>query len=486
MGRRIGSFVPLSGAVPWLVLLVGCSVVEPEGEGRPLGTVVSALTAAEQRARATEIRDIAAESGLPTAGLLLAGIANAETGLAHCWSEATWACQGPTSSYCGGPVIAGAGDGPCSARQGGLGMFQFDAGTYDDTLAREGDRILDLRGNIEAAIDFVANMVVRSTYIDGVSSRAEALDWLNGVRPDNERFDPWIRTVVRYYNGCVPGRCSLFDSRYDRYRQKTLDMLDLMGWEFWYGARPAVSCPEVPAAGGVVDDADPCFEKFGPSRYWRRVDGIGEGSWLWWTNAWQSETPSNWARWRFRVAAAGRYRVEVSTVAAYSKWNAVRYRVADATGEHDLEVDLAGADGWQPLGEYSFMPGTDWSVAVFDHAGVSVPADMHITVDAIRLVPRSVVPPMDGGTPPTPDGGAGGLPEGGAGFDPDPDGGTAVPDADVVVAADPVDRGSFGGGCSCRLDQPGARGGASAATVWLLALLLGLLQRRRKRPAVRR
>ena len=30
----------------------------------------------------------------------IAGIANAETGLAHCWADATWACQGPASSSC--------------------------------------------------------------------------------------------------------------------------------------------------------------------------------------------------------------------------------------------------------------------------------------------------------------------------------------------------------------------------------------------------
>src|SRR5688500_15583117 len=91
----------------------------PELPGRMAPGPV-ALTADERRARATLIRDAAAAVGM-TNGVLLAGIAQVETTFAHCWSEATWACQGPPSSSCGGgPVIAGSADGPCSAEQGGL------------------------------------------------------------------------------------------------------------------------------------------------------------------------------------------------------------------------------------------------------------------------------------------------------------------------------------------------------------------------------
>ncbi len=458
----------------WLPLLLSCT---QEPAPRPIGTVEAALTMAERRARATEIRDIAAAAGLPTAGLLLAGIANAETGLAHCWSEATWACQGPTSSYCGGPVIAGAADGPCSDRQGGLGMFQFDAGTYEDTLRREGNRILELQGNIEAAIDFVASMVVRSTYINGVESRDRALAWMNGVRPDNDRFDPWIRTVVHYYNGCVPGRCSVYNSRYDRYRDKTLEMLDLMGRDFWYGEPIALDCPRIPAEGGIVDDADACFEKFGPTRFWRRVDGVGVGAGLWWTNAFRSAEPSNWARWRFGVEAAGRYRIEVNTVADYSRWNAVRYRVTHAGGTSDLEVDLAGSDGWTPLGAYDFAPDGLGEVAVYDHAGVDVPADSHITADAIRLVPLDVPTPMDdGGVEPPPglDGGSADPDAGAVGPDA---GGWEEPDAAPPVELEPVDRRGVEGGCACRLGPHPA--GSTAAAAWVLLGLAWLNRRRR-------
>jgi hypothetical protein len=193
---------------------------------------ISLLTASERRVRAGQIRDAAFAHGM-TQGYLLAGIADAETNMSHCWSELSWACQGPASPDCGGgPVVAGAGDGPCEMQQGGLGMFQFDAGTYDDTLRREGDRILTIDGNVAAAVDFVVAMLVRSVYIDGVDDAAQAIVWSNGVRPDNERWDPWIRTVTHYYNGCTP-TASCWDSRYAYYGDTTRALFDEMGAAFW-------------------------------------------------------------------------------------------------------------------------------------------------------------------------------------------------------------------------------------------------------------
>jgi MYXO-CTERM domain-containing protein len=190
------------------------------------------LTREQRRMRAGLIRDVAFAAGIEQ-GWLLAGIADAETGMSHCWSELTWACMGPNSPDCGGgPVVAGAGDGPCSLRQGGLGMFQFDAGTYEDTLRREGERILTIRGNIEAAVDFVTNMVIRSAYVPGVDTRDQAIAWMNGVRIGNERWDPWVRTVTHYYNGCAP-TYSCWSSRYEHYRSRTVNVYMEMGEDFW-------------------------------------------------------------------------------------------------------------------------------------------------------------------------------------------------------------------------------------------------------------
>jgi hypothetical protein len=219
-----------------LLALTSCLGQEP-GPGEPLGVTESNLTAAERRVRAAQIRDAAAANGI-TEGYLLAGIADAETSMSHCWSELTWACMGPNSPDCGGgPVVAGAGDGPCSIRQGGLGMFQFDAGTFDDTLAREGDRILYIDGNVAAAVDFVVNMVIRSTYVPAVDNRDQAIAWINTVRIGNAQWDPWVRTVTHYYNGCTPS-ASCWTSRYAHYRDNTTGVYDEMGADFWTAEPP--------------------------------------------------------------------------------------------------------------------------------------------------------------------------------------------------------------------------------------------------------
>lgn len=214
-----------------VLLLAACAAPPPPADG-DLGRTESLLSAAERRVRAGEIRDAAAANGI-TQGWLLAGIADAETRMSHCWSELTWACMGPPSADCGGgPVVAGAGDGPCHLREGGLGMFQFDAGTFDDTLAREGDRVLSIAGNVAAAVDFVIAMVIRSSYVDGVSTDAEAVEWINGVRIGNERWDPWVRTVVRYYNGCRE-TSGCWTQRYGHYRDNTTGVYEEMGADFW-------------------------------------------------------------------------------------------------------------------------------------------------------------------------------------------------------------------------------------------------------------
>lgn len=227
---------PVSAALS-LAILASCVAPPPEGEG-DIGMSESLLSASERRVRAGQIRDAAAANGI-TQGWLLAGIADAETQMSHCWSELTWACMGPNSADCGGgPVVAGAGDGPCSLRQGGLGMFQFDAGTFDDTIAREGDRVLSIAGNVAAAVDFVVAMVIRSSYVPGVDNDAQAIAWINGVRIGNDRWDAWVRTVVRYYNGCRE-TSSCWTQRYGHYRDNTVNVFNEMGADFWGMAPPA-------------------------------------------------------------------------------------------------------------------------------------------------------------------------------------------------------------------------------------------------------
>jgi hypothetical protein len=211
-----------------------------------------ALAAVNKQPRYIAIKNAAAARGLRN-GFLLAGIANDETNLAMCWSEATWACQGPGSPDCGGgPIIAGSADGPCSAQQGGLGMFQFDAGTYAQTLARYGNGILTIDGQIASAIDYAVWMVKVSAYTTNAETDPKARAWIDNFDPNNAALrDQWIKTVVRYYNGCQPG-WSCWGPRYQTYSDGYYAAINEPGGlGFWRDI--GTSCNGSPATVGLID-----------------------------------------------------------------------------------------------------------------------------------------------------------------------------------------------------------------------------------------
>ena len=255
--------------------------------------IVSALTSQQRRSRSDIIKRAAAEKGISNA-VLLAGIANGETHMAHCWSEATWACKGPASSSCGGgPVIAGSGDGPCRIKQGGLGYFQFDAGTHSQTLNRYGNDVLTVEGSTHEAVEFVIAMVIRSRYVSGVSNRAQAVNWINSVRVDGHQWSNWIATVVHYYNGCVPGRCSKHSQRTRHYSENTRAIYREFGNEFWFNtpaepAQPPATPSDLRPEVASLDTNDSIlFEWSGPrtstfdidAQYWQ--DGAWRAYWTW-------------------------------------------------------------------------------------------------------------------------------------------------------------------------------------------------------------
>jgi hypothetical protein len=226
------------------------------------------LTSAQRKARAEIIRDSAAAVGMTNAALL-AGIGEVETNFAHCWSEATWACQGPASSSCGGgPVIAGASDGPCSQQQGGLGMFQFDSGTYSQTISTYGPNIVTMQGNVDAVVPFLVTRAIQS--VDGVNSEAEALAWMNSIKiqDGDPQYEDWLYFVAWRYNGCMG--CT---TQINKYRAGTNKLRDEFGADFWkvMPAEPPV-CAPIGAAGRVIDDSDGCFVKGGPSTSWYASD----------------------------------------------------------------------------------------------------------------------------------------------------------------------------------------------------------------------
>lgn len=363
----------------WLAVLYGCG---PDGPS--IESARSNLTPSERRARAAVIRDVASEAGL-TNGALLGGIAEAETGLAHCWSEATWACQGPHSASCDGPVIAGAGDGPCALREGGLGMFQFDGGTFEETLARDGEAILLLEGNVRRAVDFVIDMVVRSTHVD-ITTQQDALAWINTipVAPGNADYDAWIDTVTHHYNGCRP-TSSCWPERRARYDGLTVQMATEFGDDFWGEPAPPPVCEALPFAGGTVEEASACYADAGGASGWRVVDEAGHEG-LRWTFAWDGDAPDNYAVWTLPVSAPGTYVVEVyGDGSMYFASRQARYTIRHAGTTSSFVVDQTTLDGFTPIAEVDFAADGDEHLRLDDNTGEPLDAQRRIGFDAVRV-----------------------------------------------------------------------------------------------------
>jgi uncharacterized membrane protein YgcG len=415
-----------------------------------LGASAAPLTAAERTERAAVIRDVAAVNGI-SAGFLLAGIAQAETNLSHCWEELSWACQGPNSVDCGGgPVVAGAGDGPCSLQQGGLGMFQFDGGTFDQTIARDGDGVLLLSGNITRSVDFVVNMLMNSVYVD-VSTPEEAKAWMNQVTVDGPLWDDWITTVTHYYNGCTPTGCSVFEQRYQHYSNAAADLYFEQGEDFWVVDLPP--CASIPALGRMLEETDPCFTKGGPLAFWRVGIG-GESNLHVWTRTTDADTAANYAEWTLDFDEAGQYLVEVSATKGTTPL--ASYLIEHAAASSEVVIDQSQADGFVELGVFDFEAGGEQRVFVGDHTG-DVTSE-RLVVDALRL---TRLDPGGGG------GAGGGGANSGAGGD---DGGGGDPAAD--------DAGSSVS-CSCTV---GTRAPSDAGA---MAVLLGFAAARLRRRSAR-
>ncbi len=182
------------------------------------------------------IRDSAAGVGMNNA-VLLAGIAEVETTLVHCWRDAPWACKGPASSSCGGgPVIAGSGDGACIKKRGGLGLFQLDAGTHTQTLAHYGREVLTIEGNTSEVVPFLVQRAIES--VSGVNTEAQAISWMNSIRPvdGDPKFEAWLRFISWRFNGCQG--CT---SQANKYRRGTHKVQNEMGAAFWAATENAGS-----------------------------------------------------------------------------------------------------------------------------------------------------------------------------------------------------------------------------------------------------
>lgn len=339
-----------------------------------------ALDAATRRARYETIREVAAQMGVH-AGALFAGIAISETGLAHCWSEARWACQGPSSPSCDdGPVIAGAADGPCAAREGGLGMFQFDAGTHADTLRVYGEQILSVEGSTAQAVSFVIDKVEADVL--GEVDWFAAAAWIDSVplRAGDAKLDAWAALLACRYNGCCAATATCA-ARARGYRDNALAAVADTGAEFW---RTDDRCTALPADGVITVRGD-CYVAAGDPRHWRR-EHAGYANALEWTRTTASAAPHSFARWLVRTGGAGRYRVEVHLDGgAFGRARAARYDVHHAGVVDAVTIDQTSAIGFTPLGDFAFAGTADERVELGDDGGDAATAGTPLAFDAIRV-----------------------------------------------------------------------------------------------------
>jgi hypothetical protein len=171
-----------------------------------------------------------------------------------------------------------------------------------------------------------------------------------------------------------------------------------------------VACGTIDPSGGVVDDGDPCFRGGGPSQFLRRPTDAGEGGDLVWTHTIDDVADANFAQWNLDLVEGGRYRVEVSTPAAYAESKQARYWIRAGGVESEVVLDQTAVDGWQSLGEFDFVSGADQYVYVGDNTGEPVGDQVRIVFDAVRLT-RVDGPPgeVPGEEPPVDEPGDGGC-----------------------------------------------------------------------------
>ena len=226
------------------LLASGCAVSTDSTDDETVAHEDDALTNAQKKPVCDHIKNVAKGHGV-TNPLVFAGVPNHESGLVQCWKDATWACQGPHSSYCGGPVIAGSGDGPCSHQQGGLGMYQLDAGTYAQTLASYGHDVVELDPQIAKGVDVIIQKVWHCPNTPHFDDEAAVVSWINAAKPGTAHYETFLSAMAECYNGTPPSS-SHFETMRANYRAGVKQLEDAYGHDYWYGQ----SAPPPPAPTG--------------------------------------------------------------------------------------------------------------------------------------------------------------------------------------------------------------------------------------------
>lgn len=168
------------------------------------------------------------------------------------------------------------------------------------------------------------------------------------------------------------------------------------------GAKPT-ECTAF-ADGGVIDDADACFSTGGPSQFLRRPTDAGENGGLVWTHTTDHPAENNFGHWTLIAPEAGRYKIEVSTPAAYAQSKQARYRVRGNGSETEVTIDQTAVDGWQTLGEFELAAGGDQYVHAPDNTGEPGTGDVQLVYDAVRVTRIDDSPEIPGEEPEEPGG----------------------------------------------------------------------------------
>ena len=124
-------------------------------------------------------------------------------------------------------------------------MFQFDAGTWWQTLGTYGDGILSVGGNTAAGADFIVGKVFSCPNTPSFASHADAAAWINAAVPGTADFETFLSAMAWCYNGCAPNFTSCnHGSVREAYRNGIQSLIDALGWDYWYGPPPAPPEPD--------------------------------------------------------------------------------------------------------------------------------------------------------------------------------------------------------------------------------------------------
>ena len=371
-----------------------CGPASPEaGDDLDVGHAEQQITSALMTARSNAIKSVHSTHPTINNPLLFAGIAYTETQMAHCQSEynnqvSTYVCSGPYSADCGGAVTAGYWDGACSIEQGGLGMWQFDEGTYTQTINKwttsgywngQTHDVLDVEDSISAAIDFILFKAWYSDRTPYFSSYQAMYDWINGIRPidGNGDYETWLGFLAYNYNG-QPWGSSGWSTTKEKYRSHTRAVYDAMGGDsYWYGA----------GGGGfdeTVDDSDSACSLYGNASWWWSVSGYGVNNQMHYT--WNNQSGvSNYVYWNLDIPESGTYTFQVFVPSNHATTTSAWYAVYDGSSWHWHSVNQnAYYNDWVTLGTHYVTAGTRY-VYLQDATGETT-GTTKVGVDAVRAI----------------------------------------------------------------------------------------------------